>query len=85
MGVAVVAFLMPVRSCAAVLREASRAPMRDFACALLWRKRQLSLPVSTIWQWWVSRSKSAVGGVRRKTWTGLFRDTEFLPVLDWAE
>ena len=34
--------------------------MRDFALAVLWRKRYDSLPVSTMWQWCVSLSSSAV-------------------------
>jgi len=34
--------------------------MRVLAVALLWRKRCDSLPVSTIWQWCVSRSSKAV-------------------------
>ena len=34
--------------------------MRFFATAVLRKKRWLSLPVSTMWQWCVSRSSSAV-------------------------
>jgi hypothetical protein len=38
----------------------SRALILDLAVALLWRKRQESLPVSTMSQWWVRRSSRAV-------------------------
>ena len=38
----------------------SLALMRDFAVVELCRKRYDSLPVSTMWQWCVSRSSIAV-------------------------
>ena len=47
-------------SCRAPLRACSRDLMRDLALVLLCRKRCDSLPVSTIWQWCVSRSSKAV-------------------------
>jgi len=34
--------------------------MRDFAAMLLYRKWYDSFSVSTMWQWWVSKSSSAV-------------------------
>ena len=42
------------------LRACSRALIRFLASAVLRLKRIDSLPVSTMWQWWVRRSSSAV-------------------------
>ena len=44
----------------AFLRDCSRSLMRDLAATLLWLYRCELLPVSTMWQWCVSRSSSAV-------------------------
>ena len=44
----------------APLRACSRDLMRDLALVLLCLKRCDSLPVSTMWQWCVSRSSKAV-------------------------
>lgn len=47
-------------SCLSALRACSRALMRFLATVELCRKRWLSLPVSTMCQWCVSRSSRAV-------------------------
>jgi hypothetical protein len=54
----------------AFLRALSRAFTRLPASVLDRLKRIDSLPVSTMWQWWVRRSSKAVVGVIKQTRTG---------------